>query len=135
MNDLDGLLASACLCYRELLKLYMELDASGLAGEGMVLERLVEQTEPKLAAAREADLALLDSLNDVGSSPHHLPMLLEYRELLARVAECNQVLLGHARTHRALVSAELSDLRAGKNAMAGYRLPAEKSGSTLSEAY
>lgn len=135
MNNLVDLLVTARSCYREVLQAYAEVDISGLAADGKSLERLLAQMEPKLAAAHVADQALRNYLDGAGSSDHHLPLMCEYRDLLAQVAERNQVLLGQARTHRALVLAEISELQAGKTALAGYRLPAEKSGQRLSEAY
>jgi len=135
MNNLDDLLASAISCYRVLLDAYTELAASGFVADGEVLERLVERMTPMMDAARRADQALQGYLAGVGSSYHHLPVMRAYRDLLAQVAERNQLLLGLARTHSALVAAEISELRAGKKALAGYRLPAEKTGQTLSEAY
>ncbi|NTV14077.1 MAG: hypothetical protein HGA96_09160 [Desulfobulbaceae bacterium] len=135
MNDLDDLLTAALSCYRELLQSYTELNASGLAADSQGLERLVEGLRPRLAASHAADAALLHCLEAAGSSQHHLPMLRDYRDLLSRVAEANQVLLGRARTHCALVAAEMAELRAGKTALAGYRMQQEEKGRSLSEAY
>lgn len=135
MNNLGDLLSSAMSCYQALLDDYLELAANGLAVDGKVLDRVVERMTPKLAAAREADQALLNFLDAAGCSWQHLPELSAYRNLLAQVAEQNQLLLGQARTHSALVAAEISGLSSGKKALAGYRLHVENSGQALSEAY
>ncbi len=135
MNNLEDLLASALSCYRDVLQAYNELEGAGFGADGKVLGRMVEKMAPKLAAARESDCALLGYLDGTGSSHQYLPMMREYRDLLGQVAECNQVLLGRARTHCALVSAEISELRAGKTALAGYRLPPGERGNSVSEIY
>lgn len=135
MNPLDDLLAAAVSCYRELLQAYGELEATGLFADGKDLGQGVEKLAPKLAAVQAADRALLGYLDGAGSSERHLPRMLEYRDLLGQAAERNRLLLGRARTHCALVAAELTELRAGKTALAGYRLPQGERGNSVSGVY
>jgi len=135
MSALDDVISGAMACYRELLLAYQELDDSGSVADGKVYERLQGRLEEKMAAAHVADQNLVNALADTDLSGRQMTLLHEYREILVKVAERNRMLLDRTRTNRALVLAELSEIRAGKTALAGYRLQSVARADALSETY
>lgn len=132
---LDDPLENAIVRYREMHEILLDIGRSRLGQEGLDLAKLLERFGTVQDAVREADLSLLASLNRVGGSSRNLPRMREYREILGQVVELNMGLLSLVRTHLALVSSELAELKEGKLALEGYRLPTEQRGQMLSETY
>lgn len=139
MVKVEAQLRSAIRCYRAVFEAFTAMEQSGGPAADQGEEGLVEfavQLEPLLDAAREIDRDLLTLFQDgFGVSREHLPLVREYQALLQEVSGCYDDLLARARTHRALVAAELAELRDGKKALAGYRGLAEQRGHKLSESY
>lgn len=135
MNDLDTLLAVALSSYSELLQVYQELEEVAGLGDAKELEVLLGRMAMGFEVAQAADQNLRDVLGTIGSSYLHLPKMQEYHDVLVQVAERNRVLLGRAQTNQALVACELSEIRAGRAALAGYRVQPNGKGSSLSETY
>ena len=135
MEMLDELLNEAIAAHQAVLLAYEAVDVSCLSGDDEELERQVERLPSVVAAAREADRAVMNVLDGVALQGRHLQTIREYHEVLRKVAGQNQGLLGRARVHRALAVAELTELRQGKTALAGYRRPQEGRGVGLSETY
>ncbi|MCF6289681.1 MAG: hypothetical protein L3J03_01565 [Desulfobacterales bacterium] len=134
MKGLGDLLVAAITRYQAVLGALAALDLAGNLGAGARLPALAAELTAHLAAARESDLALRESLDTTGSSSfHHLPLLREYQDLLQQVAARNQDLLDRARTHLALVGSDLAELKDGKTVLSGYRAPSEQRGRKLSK--
>jgi len=135
MDRLDQFLRTAINHYRELLEMLITLAEPGSLSEGGGGAGLSARLAACQAAAREADRELLQVLDAGSDSYRQLPRMREYQALLRQVAERNQLLLDRARASRALIAAELAELKGAKVAVAGYRRSAETRGGRLSESY
>jgi hypothetical protein len=133
MRRLESLLAAAIHHYRELLEVLSVLAEPGSLGTDGEARAWSARLADCQNAARQADRELLQLLDEGRDSYRELPRMREYQALLRQVAARNQVLLDRLRTHRALVAAELAELRGTKAAVAGYRLPLDARGGRLSE--
>lgn len=135
MTDLDQHLQMAIQHYQELLVVLTTLTEPGCIDEGRDLAGVSARLVACQVKAQKADRELMQVFDQSAGAVSLMPTLREYRELLVQVAERNQLLLDRARTYRALVSAELAEIRGGKAAVAGYRLSPESRGGRLSESY
>lgn len=116
MSDQQQRLAQAIACYQQWKNCLERLSDSLV--EDYTAETWSELAVP-LQAARQADQALLACLPS--TSLENSAEFSQYRLLVASVAEQVRDLQQRAQTLKALTSAELSELRGNKVAVAGYR--------------
>jgi len=131
MREMEHLLTEAIARYQVVLELFNRIESSVGTVAGKILHNLVESLDQAQQEAQKVDQILMARVGEMGTRVQSLPRLREYRELLTQVADRNRGLLEKARVHRALFAAELKELKAGKNALAGYRLPSESRGTKL----
>jgi dsDNA-binding SOS-regulon protein len=135
MRDLEALLKIAVDQYRQVLDAFDALERPLGQGDHKILRERVEALEICQAEARETDQLLLAKVDGGRMSPHALPLVREYRDLLKVVAERNRDLLNKARVHQALVAAEIAEIKGSKTALAGYRMPTDSRGTVLANRY
>lgn len=133
MREIEHLLTEAIARYRAVLDAFDRIEESVGKVAGKVLQKMVESLDLCQSSAQQIDQALVARVGEKGSHVQSLPLLREYRNLLSQASERNRSLLEKARVHRALFAAELVELKAGKTALAGYRLPSEARGTVLAK--
>ena len=136
MTDVEKQLRSAIKLYRALLESFISAEQNGVMADDSKVVEFAVRLEPLQVAARELDGKLAAELRD-GAEPlrDHRSLVQGYQVLMKEVFGRYSALLARARTHHALVAAELTELREGKKALAGYRAMNERTRSKLSETY
>lgn len=133
MDNLAIALHTATERYRALAEVLAQVDLLRIFANDANLAEIEKHLIPYQEAAQEADQRLQGLFGGDGDSANLLPLMFEYQEVLRRVADLNSALLSRARTHLALIASELTELKEGKVALAGYRVLTDQRGQVLSE--
>lgn len=132
MKKLEQLLAEAIERYGRVMEIFSRLEDPIDQDQGDLLNQQVLLLEENQQEASLLDQSIKKYLDGSSASLESLPLMREYRALVASVKEKNAELLEKARVHQAMIASELAEIRGNKNAISGYRTTSDSRGQRLS---